>query len=531
MCFNAAKSWELGWYAEKSTKIDPKNKITLNLDAFVDYDSVPSNEYVLLKIGTKYVIYNRQKGINSQTQEFPDRVTITEQARENDLSLAVGQLDPGQKYSLTYEGATAVIEMCSTEYSGGIDKAKISIYMQSDGSGCSNPAGGQPPTPQIPAPIPITSAPTQTSAPDPTPDPTLRPTLAPTRSPSPYPTPNLSLSPTPGPTTEPTPAPIPITSAPTPYPIPDPTLPPTPRPTTEPTPGPIPITTAPTPYPTPDPTLPPTPGPTKKPKNDEKGKGKEKGKKKTQTTAQESSQACGRGEMEVVITLKTDNKPDETSWSFQRRQGYHIGSGEGYTKKFKNFVYRYCVPDDQTYEFHLSDSGGDGIEGSNGHGFYTIAVNGETYSEGGTFGFEEVVYIQGGCQSDSEKVLQLILATGAKPQDVSWKLTSVREGAMTESSDGPWPGYSDRSMSFIAHSCLTANACHTLTVMSSNGNGLENGSFEINWDKNNVAFSSFSSGSSEEYTFGSCEASEGRKLDMFERLTVPDVDESIKVAL
>ena len=64
--------------------------------------------------------------------------------------------------------------------------------------------------------------------------------------------------------------------------------------------------------------------------------------------------------------------------------------------------------------------------------------------------------------------------------------------------------------------------------MSSSGNGLENGSFEVNWDKNNVAFSNFAPGSSEEYTFGSCEASEGLKIDN-ERVAAPEVDESIEV--
>ena len=457
MCFNAAKSWELGWYADKSAEINPNNKITLNLDAFVDFNSVPSNEYVLLKVDTKYIIYNKQKGINSETQEFQNQVTITEMARESDFSHAVGQLDPGQKYSLTYEGATAVIEMCSTEYSGGIDKAKISIYMQSDGSGCSNPAEGQPQTPQTPAPIPITSAPTRS----PTPDPTLPPTPAPTRFPSPYPTPNPTLSPTPGPTGQ------------------------------------------------------STPGPTARP---------------TEATALHPYEPCGDGEMSVVITIKTDDKPEETSWYFKRRRGYPIGSGKDYTEKLKEFVYKYCVPDDQIYEFHLSDSGGDGIHSSeHGDGFYTIVVNGETYSEGGTFGSKEVDYILGDCPSESDKVLQFILATGTKPQDVSWKLTSVHEGrVMTESKGGPWPGYSDRSIGFIAHSCITANSCHTLNIMSSNGNGLVHGSFEINWDKNNVAFSTFSSGNSEKYTFGNCEASEGRKLDN-ERVSAPTGDESIEV--
>ena len=217
--------------------------------------------------------------------------------------------------------------------------------------------------------------------------------------------------------------------------------------------------------------------------------------------------------MEVVITLKTDDKPNEISWYFKRRIGYPTGLGKGYTEKLKEFAYRYCVPDGQTYEFRLSDSGGDGIQGSYGHGFYTIVVNGETYSEGGMFGFEEVDYIQGDCPFNSDKVLQFILTTGTNPQEVSWKLTSVPEGAVAESWGGPWPGYIGRSISYVDHSCLTANACYTLEVKSSNRNGLENGSFEINWDQNNVAFSTFPSGSSEEHTFGSCEASEGRKLD------------------
>jgi len=256
----------------------------------------------------------------------------------------------------------------------------------------------------------------------------------------------------------------------------------------------------------------------------------------TEATALHPYEACGDGEMSVVITIKTDDKPEETSWYFKRRRGYPIGAGKDYTEKLKEFVYKYCVPDDQIYEFHLSDSGGDGIHSSeHGDGFYTIVVNGETYSEGGTFGSEEVDYILGDCPSESDKVLQFILATGTNPQDVSWKLTSVREGrVMTESKGGPWPGYSDRSISFIDHSCLAVNACYTLTVMSSNGWGLENGSFEINWDKKNVAFSNFAYGSSVEHTFGSCETSietsEGRKFDMFEPVTAPEVEESIEVA-
>ena len=185
MCFNAAKSWQLGWYAEKSAEIKPdKNKMTLNLDAFVDYNSVPSNEYVLLKVGTMYVIYNKQKGINSETQEFGNQVTITEMATEHDFSHAVGNLISGQKYSFTYQGATAAIEMCSTENYGGVDKATVSVYMESDGSGCPTPA-----------PIPATQAPTTAPTLPPTPEPTMPPTPYPTLPPTHRPTEAPTLPP------------------------------------------------------------------------------------------------------------------------------------------------------------------------------------------------------------------------------------------------------------------------------------------------------------------------------------------------
>mmetsp|Transcript_25370 Transcript_25370/g.42166 ORF Transcript_25370/g.42166 Transcript_25370/m.42166 type:complete len:865 (-) Transcript_25370:92-2686(-) len=150
MCFNAAKSWQLGWYADKAKEVFPEDGyFTAFLDAFVDYNSVSSGEYVLLKAGNMFIIYNRGKGINSETQEFADTVTVTEMKRESDYSESVAALASGGTFTFPYAGATAVIEICSMEISGGVDKAKISIYMQSSGSACNvrlapapSPGGG-----------------------------------------------------------------------------------------------------------------------------------------------------------------------------------------------------------------------------------------------------------------------------------------------------------------------------------------------------------------------------------------------------
>jgi len=85
--------------------------------------------------------------------------------------------------------------MFSTENSGGVDKAKVritsSIYMESNGSDCFDPTGGQPAAlrapviPRTPTPIAATSAPIPRKLPPqavatPTPTPTLPQTSGPT---------------------------------------------------------------------------------------------------------------------------------------------------------------------------------------------------------------------------------------------------------------------------------------------------------------------------------------------------------------
>lgn len=453
MCFNAAKSWQLGWYADKSYEVLPENgKFTAHLDAFVDYNAIPANEYALLKVGTKYVIYNRQKGMNSETQEFANKVTVTDMASEGELSYVVAYLDAGKTYSFSGSTGNVVIEVCLMTSSGGVDKAKVSIYLETAGSGCADPATG--------ANFKTVPKPEPQPTPPPEPQPTPSPTRSPTRSPTPSPTIARTPLPTPGPTLSPTPGPTP---GPTGFPTPGPT----PRPTPEPTPAPV--------------------------------------------TARPSFVLCPEGQMSVGITIKTDSKPEETSWYLKRRRGAVIYSVKSYDQKFELHEYRYCVPIDQTYEFRLSDKGGDGIKGATtGRGFYTITVDGEVYSEGGMFGYEQIDYIRGYCPSADQKIFEFSFATGTKPEDISWTLTSVPEGLVAQPAGGPWPTFAGKSISYFSHTCLDPTGCYTLTLLSSKGEGLTNGNYEISWDKKNIAFSDFPQGSSEIHSFGDCQTSSGR---------------------
>jgi hypothetical protein len=142
MCFNAAKSWKLGWYDDRALEITDEmlqgDGFNGKLAAFVDYDKVPEGEYVLLKVGTKYLIFNEQKGINSETQEFANTVSITDAPTLNDSSDAVAALGQGGQ---TYEfsntnGDDVTIKICSIETQNGIDFATVSIYLSNQDSTC-----------------------------------------------------------------------------------------------------------------------------------------------------------------------------------------------------------------------------------------------------------------------------------------------------------------------------------------------------------------------------------------------------------
>lgn len=86
MCFNAAKSWQLGWYADKHEIVTPLSTPSWSgtLVGIAEYDIAGENNHVLVKLetGTEidyYMNFNRQTGINSETQQSGDQVLITEQ--------------------------------------------------------------------------------------------------------------------------------------------------------------------------------------------------------------------------------------------------------------------------------------------------------------------------------------------------------------------------------------------------------------------------------------------------------------------
>lgn len=122
MCFNGAKSYQSGWYADATKTITPTDNGNTcffgPLYGVADYEAGNSAKTVVVKInddrGYKehdyFVAFNRKTGINAGTKEGGNKVLITKAAREglaHSQSWLVAQLASRQSYTIKNFGGTA----------------------------------------------------------------------------------------------------------------------------------------------------------------------------------------------------------------------------------------------------------------------------------------------------------------------------------------------------------------------------------------------------------------------------------------
>ena len=190
MCFNAAKSWQTGWYTAKDYEVNPTftdgtECFDADLYGIADYAN-PAAAVVLVKINDpssstdRYVTFNRRFGINSGTVEAGNQVTVTSRPQGNGYGTSTlkAKLNAAGEYSFTAGGKNMVVKVESITSS-----TYARVVISEDGLGC---AATSPPTPN-PTPLP-TSPPTPVPTNDPTPPPTPVPTNAPTSPPTLAPT-------------------------------------------------------------------------------------------------------------------------------------------------------------------------------------------------------------------------------------------------------------------------------------------------------------------------------------------------------
>ncbi|MGX8695168.1 MAG: hypothetical protein ACSW8D_02180 [Prevotella sp.] len=74
----------------------------------------------------------------------------------------------------------------------------------------------------------------------------------------------------------------------------------------------------------------------------------------------------------VRLTIMTDNKPEEITWTVYDSAGEVVDQGGPYTESRKKQVHNLLLPSDDCYTLVFQDAGGNGITGSNGRGYYML---------------------------------------------------------------------------------------------------------------------------------------------------------------
>jgi len=120
-CFNAAKSWQTGWYRDKGVTINSSGKTACFAGILHGVADYPVAGTVLLRVqngsdNDYYINFNSKKGINGGTQEGGNQVTVVSRARGPRDSYAESELVAklGQDESFSILGYTVIVGAVDT---------------------------------------------------------------------------------------------------------------------------------------------------------------------------------------------------------------------------------------------------------------------------------------------------------------------------------------------------------------------------------------------------------------------------------
>jgi len=89
---------------------------------------------------------------------------------------------------------------------------------------------------------------------------------------------------------------------------------------------------------------------------------------------------------QVTVYIKTDKKPEETTWFIKDMEGNTLASGGPYTEQQHVYTTVIDLAYGTCYEFSIFDAGGNGLCCVNGSGFYKVFNGNVTVSQANTFG-------------------------------------------------------------------------------------------------------------------------------------------------
>lgn len=96
----------------------------------------------------------------------------------------------------------------------------------------------------------------------------------------------------------------------------------------------------------------------------------------------------------ILVKIRTDNSPEETTWEIKNSDGAVVASGGPYTQAGTVINTDVVLDGDDCYEFFIYDAGGNGLCCTNGTGFYKLTSGSTTLAQGTTFEFMQTAQFE-----------------------------------------------------------------------------------------------------------------------------------------
>ena len=212
MCFNGAKTWQLGWFTNYHVDLPKANDFNWNGDliGFAERDSSSSAaDRMIIRIRSSvddyYIHFNRQIGMNAETKEGGNKVLVAKRSSGTGyaFSYLLAILGPGGVYTISnFNGSRSAMTIVVRTINTRSIPARANISVRFGPSSAPTRTPTRAPT-KAPTRAP-TNAPTRAPTKVRTRKPTRMPTYAPTRAPTRAPTDSPTVEPTNAPTNAPT---------------------------------------------------------------------------------------------------------------------------------------------------------------------------------------------------------------------------------------------------------------------------------------------------------------------------------------
>jgi hypothetical protein len=147
MCFNAAKSFELQWYADRTQSVRPAlaESFQGKLIGVADYGNSASDHTVVLEIQNEdpsiqsyFMTFNTAKGITINTAEAANKVTIVQGAAELKSNL-VAKLGANIVHRIPfYQGRDLIISLGAAAQDGNVDYIPLTVELESQNCATDN---------------------------------------------------------------------------------------------------------------------------------------------------------------------------------------------------------------------------------------------------------------------------------------------------------------------------------------------------------------------------------------------------------